>query len=437
MHFPNSLSQKTGFLVILSLICFSYGYLISLNDLVFNNIATVVFILLSMATLCVGIKISEDLEKSKSTLRFLLLTTFIVNFFMILGTAAAQPAEKILWVADSYDMHIPGSVRIMELIQGKLTGPIVRTSIYDRTYIAHIFGAIFFAIFGVNQIASSLSLLIPKVICAYFIFKGTKKFLSFDHAKMAVLLYALLPTGIFYTITFYKEATLQMLVAMILYYVIKLYKKFKIKYFAILLLLFLFLGNERHYLVPCFAIAALIYVFSSKELKISYKIGMIVTCIIGYKIFTAYYWDISLSNVIKTLVIFKAKYSDYPDVAAANKNFPYPLGVIKLLLTPFITTVKLKTYTHYATLITWGSMIHHLLVVCFGFGFYKIYKEINNRKLLIILTAPFLTFLLAFGYVAPYNGRLRDSFLPLMVMVGSYTIVFILKKIKDRARGSY
>lgn len=431
MYLKKFKANEFKFLLGISFICFVYGYLITLNSLVLNNTFSIIFIILLIFSLYLGSKICEKLEDRKSTIVFLLLITFVVNFFMIIGTAAAFPAEKMLWVTDSYDMHIPGSVRIMEFFQGKMDSPIIRSSIYDRTYLAHILGAIFFALFGVNQIASSLSLLTPKVICAYFIFKGTKSLLGFDYAKVATLTYAFLPTAIFYTITFYKEATLQMLISMILYFIIMLYNRPRFRYFIALIFLFLFLGNERHYLVPCFAVAAILFVFLSKRLNLTYKIGTIAVCIIGYKLFTAYYWDVNFSRFLETLIIFKNKYSDYPDVTTINKNLPYPLGVFKLMLSPYVTIIKLETYTHYATLLTWGSITYHILALFFMVSCYKICKVLNKSRLIIILMAPFVIFLFTFGYVAPYNGRLRDSFLPLIIMIGSYSINAVIKKSKE------
>lgn len=430
MNFNKFQSKEFKFLCSLSLLCFIYGYVIALNNLVFNNISTVIFISFSMLFLYQGIRITNDSEDSRSTILFLLAVTLAVNLFMILGTALAFPTEKIFWVVDSYDMHIPGSVRIMELIQGKLSGPIVRSSAYDRTYLAHIIGALFFSIFGVNHVASSLSLLAPKVVCAYFIFKSTKRMFGFDCAKIAILVYAILPTAIFYTITFYKEATLQMLVAVILYYIIKFYEQLDIKSFLILLFLFLLLGNERHYLVPCFAISALFFVFLSQKLKVFYKIALILTFIVGYKIFTYYYWDINFAEILSVLAVYKSKYNGYTDITSINRTLPYPLTVIKLLFSPFVTPIKLQTYSHYATLLTWGSFIHHMLILAFGIGFYKLWNEKSHRQVLVLISAPFFAFLLTFGYVAPYNGRLRDSFLPLIIIIGSYSINMLLKKMK-------
>lgn len=430
MYLNKFQSKEFKFLFSLSLLCFIYGYAIAFNGLVFNNISTILFILFSMFFLYKGIRITNDSLDSKSTIMFLLTTTLVINMFMILGTALAFPTEKIFWVVDSYNMHIPGSIKLMEFFQGKLDTPIVRTSVYDRTYLAHILGALFFHIFGVNHIASALSLLIPKVICAFFIFKSTKKVFDFDCAKIATLVYAFLPTTIFYTTTFYKEATLQMLVAMIFYFIISFYEKLDVKNFIIIVFLFLLLGNERHYLVPCFAISALFFAFLSKKLKFLHKLAIVLTFILGYKIFTSYYWDINFSKILSILTVYKSKYSDYADVTSINKSLPYPLTVIKLLLSPFVTSVKLYTYTHYATLLTWGSFIHHTLILFFVVSFYKVWNENTKRQLLLILSAPFLTFLLAFGYVAPYNGRLRDSFLPLIVIIGSYSIHMFLKKMK-------
>lgn len=430
LNYLNKLrSKEFTFLFFLSLLCLVYGYVIAFNGLILNNLTTILFITCSMLFLYQGIRITSDSQDSKELTIFLLTITLAINLFMILGTALSFPTENFFWVADSYDIHIPGSIKLMEFFQGKLD-TLVRTSVYDRTYLAHIMGALFFQILGVNHITSALSLLIPKIVCAYFIFKGTKKLFDFDSAKIATLIYAFLPTAIFYTTTFYKEATLQMLVAMILYFMISFYEKINFKTFLILIFLFLLLGNERHYLVPCFAISVLLFVFLSKKLKLLHKIGIILTFIIGYKLFTSYYRDVNFSFILATLTDYKNKYSSYTDVTSINRTLPYPLTAIKLLLSPFVTTVKLYTYSHYATLLTWGSVIHHTLILSFIVSFYKIWKEKTKRDILLILSVPFFAFLLAFGYVAPYNGRLRDSFLPLIVIIGSYSVTLLLKKMK-------
>lgn len=420
--------QLSTILIANSLLSLAYGYFISFNGPLFNNILTISYIIVSFVILIKSFTAVTHEDHERNTIKFLISLAFSVHLFVILGTALASPKDALFWVVDSYEMHIPGSVRIMKALTGETGFDFVRTSIYDRTYIAHIFGAIFFIIFGVNHIASSLSLIIPKLICCYFIFKATKEFLGYEEAKIATLIYIFLPTAIFYTTTFYKEASLQMLVAIIYYVMILAYKNFKLKYLLILAFLFLLLGNERHYLVPCFAVSALAFAIISDQVKWFAKVSIFLCCLAGYFIFTSYYYDISLSTLKYTIVTYKTRYSSYSDVNPINNSLPYPLLVVKFLFTPFLNNIKISTYTHYASLITWGSIPYQLIISIFCFSVFQLSNLKIYRNLLIILVTPFLIFILFFGYVAPYNGRLRDSFLPLIVMVSSYAVV----KFKNR-----
>ncbi len=417
-------------ILLTSLTCFIYGYAISINSLILNNVSTIMFITTSLFLFLKSKNLINKPSLDENALRFLLITTFSINLFLILGTAVAAPKESLFWVVDSYDMHIPGSIKIMNIILGKTSFKILRSSIYDRTYLAHIFGALSFAIFGVTHIASALSLIIPKLICAYYIYKGTKQFLGAECANIATLLYSFLPTVIFYTTAFYKEATLQMLIAIILYLIIRLYQEPKIKDFLLILPAFILLGNERHYLLPCFALSAIAFSLLSKKLKTSFKFAIFLTCIISYFVFKSYYYDIEPQKLITQLQTYRGLYLSYADVMPINKDISYPFAILKFLFTPFLTIVKLKTYSHYATLITWGSFLHHLLIIFFGITIWQFLKKKIHRRLIIILTIPFCVFLLIFGYVAPYNGRLRDSFMPLIVMIASYSIATIRRRQK-------
>jgi len=404
------------------------GSLLSLDMPILNQVVAALHSLFVIGLFYYVYKNQEVVFKDCSGFKPALYMTLAVHLGMLLGIALLDSSGCVLWVVDSYNIHVPGSLRVMEFLKGQGFGS--RTSIYDRTYLAHVLAGISFFIFGVNQIASGLALMIGKLGAVFYLFRLTKELIDERAARLASLVYIILPTALFYTITFYKEATVQFLVAMVSYYLIKVYRYGRWQEFLLLCLGLLFLGNERHYLVPCYFISAGVAIFASRHISLRQKTFITLSGFLGYLLFRKYYYDMNFQSLWASLQEYRQIYLSYSDVREINKTLPYPLALIKLYFTPFFTVRKLEEYSMVSALITWGSFVYEIIAFMGVMGLLFIKKKKNCFEI-FVLSISMILFHLVFAYVAPYNGRLRDSFLSTIILI---SILYLQNKIKPVMR---
>ncbi len=360
------------------------------------------------------------------------LTIISIHLGIILGIYILDSYSTFLWVTDSMTMHVPGSSRLLSFLEGR-SDTIERINYYDRTYLAHVFGAISFKIFGENHFASAIGLIVPRILTTLLIFWSSCKLeASKKSTTIVCLIYCFLPTVIFYTTTFYKEATVQLWVALSYFLFISLIKDISLKNGFLLLVSLVCLGYERHYLAPFIGAGVFFFILFSKRVDFVYKILGVVMAIVGHWAFTSYYRDLHLSEIVDNIIKFKGLYSQYSDVSEINKVIPFPLGSIKLLFSPFPTFIKFKTYTNISTLITWSFLVYHLVVLTFLYSIFRLIRKKKNIVELFSLLVPFIIFILMFGYIAPYNGRTRDSFLPLVLILIANNLDEIIANLKNR-----
>lgn len=337
-----------------------------------------------------------------------------------------NPGNDLLWVIDSYQMHIPGSVNIMNFILGEES--IRETSnAWDKIYFTHIVVGIFFSIFGVNPIVSSVVMMIAKLGTILVIFSLGKKIFNERIAAIAVLVYSLMPTVLFYTISFYKEAIIELIVAVIIhssYSVIN--EKRKFRHIVTLVISLLLIANERFYLFPILMFSILMYYILNKEIKMRFKILIVIFSVItSFYLYNLYSTVVNLRDIFQVIKGFRESYNSLEDVKESNMNLPYVLGFIKFIFTPFFTLNKFELYNDLSYLIIWGAIPNQIIIVFSLFGMYRSVKE-NIKKHWIILF-PFLIFLCLFAYVSPYNGRLRDSFYSVIAIYAAYGISLLFK----------
>lgn len=347
-------------------------------------------------------------QEAKPVLKLVLA----VHVGLLLGVSIFDSSGQVLWVTDSVNIHIPGAERVMQFIAGDGLGS--HSSKYDRTYLAHIFSGIFFYFFGVNQLASGLGLMIGKLGAVYFTFRLGKELVDYRVGQIASVIYILLPTALFYSVTFYKEATVQFLVVFASFYLLKSVRYWKWTDLMAFFVALVLLTNERHYLGPCFAVAFVIGILLSSKVRPEVKILTLYSGVAFYWYFSEKYWDTKIEIVLTSLKNYRSHYLSYTDVNPINRSLPYPIAVLKLYLSPFFTFGKVRAYDHMATLLTWGSFFYQLVALVAGLVFVVPKIKSNLRNEIVLLAIPMTSFLLVFGYVAPYNGRLRDSFIPLI-----------------------
>ena len=402
----------------LFLLNFAFSLIITTNCFD-ENLSSIIYVLSSFAFFIYFATQNIGIRK-------ILWITAVISLGIILGLIFSPFGDNLLWVTDSINMHVPGTHRLLKMLMGEEVSFI---NLYDRTYLTYFFVSPFFALFGASQVSSALGLLIPRLFTVLLIYKTTKLIIKEHEAKVASLIFAFSPITLFYSLAFYKEATVQMLVILCIYLMLKIETKFSWKCLAALVISLVLLGYERHYLFPCMILCLVSLALLSSKAPNYLKFSAIGFSILSYFAFKLYYWDIGFDNLIRSLQSYRQLYRDnYPDVSPINYQLPYIVAVGKLFFSPIFTPGKMKLFSNFSHLITWGSFFNQVVHISFIIGMYKLVKE--NYKRFIPIIAPLALLLLIFGYVAPYNGRLKDSFFPVIAIISSPQILWLLIKIK-------
>ncbi|HOI42663.1 MAG TPA: hypothetical protein PK523_06930, partial [Elusimicrobiales bacterium] len=205
--------------------------------------------------------------------------------------------------------------------------------------------------------------------------------------------------------------------------------------------------NERFYIF-FFFLAALVPFLILKFA--SARRGFFAAAAIGLPVLTYFIAHRAADTIIKgdvtylrlfpdfflLLSDYRSAYMNYPDVTAVNASLPYPLAFLKILLTPFFTLNKFALFSDYSYILIWGSFFTQAVILLSVYGMGISLK--SDRASNWFLALPFLLFLLMFAYIAPYNGRLRDSFFPFLAVYaagGYFSFLGRRKSPSDAAEG--
>jgi hypothetical protein len=413
-------------LIIFSVVLFAasalYAYLLFTNTKPFNNHLNIFYVLTLSAAFFIAIFILRSVKNENDHLyKYLpVMVVFATHCGILMAFYSVQPSNTILWVPDSYSMHIPGAQNIADFIHGEAR---IRTTdnIFDKIYFTHVLVGIFFSIFGVNPVSSSIVLMFAKACTVFLIYMLGSKMFGKRTGAYGALLYATMPTVLFYTLVYYKEAIIHLIVAVIFLSAHSIVNEKKMIYLIPLSGSLLLLGNERFYLLPMFMVSIYLYSIAAKSIATNIKITIQVFVILVIAIFSYHYRYIL--NLVE-LSNLRDAYLSYPDVTSINKTLPYYASLIKLLFSPYITSIKFKLYGHLGLLLIWGSVPNQLAILFSIFGMYINVKNDFKNHFLIIL--PFIFFLLLFAYIAPYSGRQRDSFYPIIAVYAGFAINYML-----------
>ena len=174
------------------------------------------------------------------------------------------------------------------------------------------------------------------------------------------LIYAFSPTVIYYTTVFYKEAVVQLVVAAIILFSLKIYlKPSNWRYWPALAVSLAVIINERFYLffffVATFILLGLVAARLSRKL---YLAAIVVPAAFGVYALIGKYVDslarvhIPYHKILPSLFSLikgnRAGYLSFSDVTAINLSLPYPLAFVKILFSPFFTLDKFTLFSDYS-----------------------------------------------------------------------------------------
>lgn len=416
-----------------------YSYFLLTSGKEFSSFITIGFIFILFLIFIINFKVLLKTESGYSHYRFIpLLFVVMLQLGILAGFYFSGKGVSALWVTDSYQMHIPGSTNLANYLIGS-EGLREQDSVFDKIYFTHFVVGIFFIMFGINPIASGLALMMAKVTTTLVIFHLGKRMFDEKIASISILIYSLSPISLFYTITFYKEAIVQLLVITIYFsifcFVSRGNSSREYSMYIIFLVSLLLIMNERFYLFPIFVFTGMLLILLNRSIKLRIKSLILLLSVAGgYIFYNIYATALDFGNVFEVLKGFRSAYHNYSDVDPINIDISYPLAFLKFIFTPFFTLNKFDIFDGYSYLLIWGSFLGQVIMVFSLYGMYKRLRFDFSRTWFMLI--PFFIFLCIFSYISPFNGRVRDSFLPLVAIYSGYGLrefyskLFIERRVK-------
>ena len=421
----NSLLKKHYFWIInyitlfLSSLC--YSYLTNISTKFYNNFITIGYILTLLAVFIVCFNRIKKEPVFNIDIRYYLPFILLMYLGIYLGVYLSSAAESVIWMPDSYRVHLPQSILFMKGIN------ILRIPqhVDERFLFFHMISGVFFYLFGANIFVGGAVLFLGKILSAFVIYKLGARVFDKKVGIIALLIYSFMPTVLFHSIVFYKEVYVHLFVALIYYFSHRVLFKYQNKFLLPLLISLLLLFNERFYLASFFVITLFGLLLLSPKIPKTYRITLCsILGIFGLYILYLFFEDIS------HLDSWRRSYNGYSDINKRwNTEIPYPLAFIKILFTPFFTFNKFSLYDKFAYLGIWGTFFNQIIIFLMLGGLFKRIKK--DLLLNLLMFFPLFCFLLLFAYVGPAQGRLRDSFLPVISIYAAYAAFFLFKRKKE------
>lgn len=362
-----------------------------------------------------------------------------LHALMMLSAYFAGAPPEAFWVPDAINQHLPRAENMAAFLRGdaELRGMHV---IWDKFYLAQVATGIGFAIFGKSPIVSTLAMVLIKTFASYFVVKSAA---YFERSKIdgriklqSLWLFAFNPMVVFHTSVFYKEAGVYFVMALLGYCLLKVLDKRS--WSVALAVSLLLLLNERFYFGVFYAGGITIAVLTTQANGLSNRLKSILAgCGLAIGIIFVYFYSghISLFKIWDVLQAQRVAYLSYNDVSEINRTLVYPAAVVKLLFSPYFTFGKVTDYNFFAQLIPWGAVIHQCLLLFGLLGLLRSNLRNSADPALILSRATvcvFAVFLLMFGYVAPYAGRLRDSIIPILLIYSGVELARLFDLITAR-----
>lgn len=324
---------------------------------------------------------------------------------------------NLLWVPDSITLHGPGAERAIAFLKG--TGRLDFASVFgEQVQFTYLWAALLGAFTGISPVSTAVSNLAIKLITWLIWHRSINKHYGWQIANVTLLLLMFVPTQIFYGLVYYKEPVVQMFVVIALSAALDLRNKPTAQAFIFGAVSVLCLAIERIYLAPMLGLVLLFSIIPHiKSFAFTGRsVASGVVAIVAAGVFaTVFFRDFSLLKIFDNLAWLRHNYMNSPGVDKAwNQDIAYPLAVVKILFTPFFHPNKLEVFKDFSAILTWGAIPSQVVTLLAVFG--VSIEFVRARLKTAILVVPFALFLLLFAYLAPYSGRQRDSFYPVIAL---------------------
>ncbi len=387
----------------------------------------VIFLVLG-AGILVYLEIRDSAGRAQQIAGFKLLALGTLYCSLLIAGFWAIGRADVLWVPDSITLHGPGAERAMAFLKGN--GSLDFASVFgEQVQFTYLWAALLGIFAGINPVSTAVSNLMIKLLTWFLWHRSIEKHYGQQIANVTLLLLMFVPTQIFYGLVFYKEPVVQLLVVIALSAALDLRVSPNAKSVVFGAASVLCLAIERIYLAPMLGLVLLLSIsphiksFAFNRRTIA---GGVFALGAVWVFGTVFFRDFSLLKIFDNLAWLRHNYMNAPGVDKAwNQDIAYPLAVIKTLFTPFFHPNKLEVFKDFSAILTWGAIPSQAVTMLAVFG---VSVEFIRTKLkTAILVVPFALFLLLFAYLAPYSGRQRDSFYPVIALFAAIGLQKIMK----------
>jgi hypothetical protein len=356
------------------------------------------------------------------------LVPILLHIGILAGGLMAHDPTKIFWGFDSTSYHIPHSVNAFNDVTNLIN--FKAKSYSESLLITHLITGVFFKIFGVNVVATTISTLMIKIPTCFMICKLGERFFNLKIGKSAAIIFALYPSVIVFDAIFFKEISVQFF--LVTFFILLYDYSFQKKSFLLipLFLILLFIANERSYLLPSLFGAfflATIYFIQDYSTKIKILAMLLVGLIFA---FFVYYFSANYppTRIIQRAIEVRNAYKSINSVDTKwNYDIPYFLAIIKIIFTPFFTFSKFKNYFNLTSLIVWSVPINQFVILLSLFG---MKNSLGKYKYQYPIILSFFIYILLLAYFRPYDGRVRDSYIPIIIIYALAAFNMIIEKLK-------
>lgn len=377
-------------------------------------------------------------EESPSCLS-LMLSGVLVYLGLVIGLGLAGRSDQ-LWVADSNTLHVPGVARAIEFLSGR--GGLSMKSVFgEQVQLVYLWVALWALPFGLTPVVTALALLVLKVMTWLYVEKRVRENFGADVALLAVCFLIFVPTQIFYGLVFYKEPMVQLLASVAIFEALRFYRTGRSVALAAAFVAISFLALERFYLAPMifFGVLAAMSRLVGRS-NTWQRAAMVGGALAAAGVFGFLYMrDFGEIEFFPRLARFRSDMMAPSDVSREwNADLWYPLAVVKVLFTPFFTFHKFEIFRDLSALLTWGSFASQAVIALGCYGFWLQMRGAGAseaRVFALIMALPLIAFILFFGYLAPYSGRQRDSFFPVIATFAALAVIRIRERSRRRRAG--
>lgn len=407
----------------------------------------------SILLAAVGVRsyfVSSTLPREGSSGRvYLILSGVLVYLGVVIGLVLAGRTDQ-LWVADSDTLHVPGVSRAVEFLSGRRD--LSMKSVFgEQVQLVYLWVALWVLPLGLTPVVTALALLVLKVVTWLYVERRVRENFGAEAAQLALCFLIFVPTQIFYGLVFYKEPMVQLLASVAIFESLRFYRTGRNGALLAAFVAISFLALERFYLAPMIffgVLAAMSRLLgrSSARQRVVMAVGALAAAgVFGF----LYMRDFGEIEFFPRLARFRADMMAPSDISREwNADLWYPLAVVKVLFTPFFTFHKFEIFKDLSALLTWGSFASQVVIAlgCYGFwlqmrgGGARVEAPLGGRPAsearvgALIMALPLIAFILFFGYLAPYSGRQRDSFFPVIATFAALAVRRLAPWIRGRIR---